>query len=327
MKEKSGKIKYKLMAAVFVIAVLVLYGLIYVAPKFSDAFIETYTAEFGTLDVDLNIDYLCVRNERVYTSDADANVVRNIKAGSLVRSKSKIVTVGGVPYTTQERGLVSYVFDGLEKKYTPDNIGDITLKDLTPSGRKYGTQYKLKTCSKGNVKKGTALYKIIDSHVWYLVTFVDSDKAANLVQGARVTVELDDKDHTQLRFTVESVEEPGKNKKNDVPQVKVVLSCDRYYYYEGRLRFGSARVITSQVTGIILETSSISEEDGVKGVYVKNKYADYVFTPIKIIAEVGDKTVCESRTFYDAETDKIISTVKNYDSVKKGDGSENVDQN
>ena len=83
-------------------------------------------------------------------------------------------------------------------------------------------------------------------------------------------------------------------------------------------------MIISQKTGIVLETSSISEEDGWKGVYVKNKYGNYVFTPISIIAEVGDKTVVESRTFYDKDSDKIISTVKNYDSIKKGDGSGNV---
>jgi hypothetical protein len=68
-------------------------------------------------------------------------------------------------------------------------------------------------------------------------------------------------------------------------------------------------------------------ETPTKGVYVKNKYNDYVFTPISIIAEVGDKTVVENRTFYDSENDKIISTVKNYDSIKKGDGSGDVDQN
>ena len=49
------------------------------------------------------------------------------------------------------------------------------------------------------------------------------------------------------------------------------------------------------------------------------KYGEYIFTPISIIATVGDKTVVESRTYYDAKAKKMISTVKNYDSVKKGD--------
>jgi hypothetical protein len=36
--------------------------------------------------------------------------------------------------------------------------------------------------------------------------------------------------------------------------------------------------------------------------------------------------VVESRLFYDAEKDEMVDTVKNYDSVKKGDGSGHVDK-
>ena len=106
----------------------------------------------------------------------------------------------------------------------------------------------------------------------------------------------------------------------------MIFSCDRYYAKEDQLRYGTARVISRKVSGIVLDTSSIVEEEGYKGVYVKNKYNDYVFTRISIIEEIGDKTVVESRSFYDPEKDEMISTVKNYDSVKKGDGSGNVDK-
>ena len=47
---KKGKIEIAL--AVFLILVAVLYFLIYIAPGISDVFVETYTAEYGTLDVD-----------------------------------------------------------------------------------------------------------------------------------------------------------------------------------------------------------------------------------------------------------------------------------
>ncbi|MBR5258662.1 MAG: hypothetical protein IKV51_06920, partial [Clostridia bacterium] len=88
----------------------------------------------------------------------------------------------------------------------------------------------------------------------------------------------------------------------------------------------TVRIITAQKTGIILETGSIVEVDGQKGVYVVNKYGDYVFTPIRIISVVGDKTVVESHTFYDSETDTTYYTVNNYDSIKKRGGVEDVDQ-
>ena len=346
MKKLSAKNKFRIAAILFVLVTAVLYFLIYVAPKVSDVFVETYTAEFGTLDVDSTADVICVRNERLYTSDGEGAVKRKIKAGSLMRRGSRIVTVNGVGYYNQERGLVSYYYDRLEKKYTPDTMKDLDVSYLTEKkDSKGGSNYKLRTCRKKEAKKGSPIFKIVDNHNWYLVTWMDAEKAKSFIEGNGVTVEFSDKNQTQLRFRVyyvepdkesgdgtgnESGETDEKDEKDEDEEDdnlrQVILSCDRYYARMSRLRYETVRIITSKVTGIILETSSIAEEEGVKGVYVKNKYGEYVFTPISIIAEVGDKTVVESRTFYDAKNDKIISTVKNYDSIKKGDGSEDVDQ-
>ena len=73
----------------------------------------------------------------------------------------------------------------------------------------------------------------------------------------------------------------------------------------------------------MLETSSIAEEDGTKGVYVKDKFGNYNFTPISILAQDGEVTAVEKNYFYDSEG-KTVSTVKNYDEILKG--SENADE-
>ena len=364
MKPKVKTNKFRIAIVVFVLLFCLLYFMIYVAPKVSDAFVETYVCEYGTLDVDFTSDYLCVRNENLHTADAAGTVDRKASAGNLVRIGNKVVNVGGVDYRAQERGLVSYTYDGLEDNLTPDTIADLTPNALNPPVDEEGNStYKLRKCVSETAAQGDPLFKIIDNHRWYLVTWVDQATAEKLSQYGRVTIELNDEEHTQLRFRVDSVEteDPPEDeaeaeaeaqttdeaaadeteaaddadaedkaeagKKDEKVLRKAVFSCDRYYSNVDGLRYGTARIITTSVTGIILETSSIAEEDGVKGVYVKNKYNDYVFTPISIIAEVGDKTVVENRTFYDSENDKIISTVKNYDSIKKGDGSGDVDQN
>ena len=353
MKSKVRINKFRVAVAVFVLLFCILYFLIYVAPKVSDAFVETYVCEFGTVDVDFTSDYLCVRNEKVHTSDGTGEIDRRAKAGNLVRVGNRVVTIGGVDYRAQERGLVSYTYDGLEDKYNPDGIEDLKISALNPPKDEEGNStYELKKCASETAKPGSKVFRIIDSHKWYLVTWVDQETADRLAGLSRVTIELPDEDKTQLRFRVESVEtadpeetdeensqdeadkeegeteaeEPAESSEDEPVLRKAVFSCDRYYSHVDRLRYGKARVITSRATGIVLETSSITEEDGVKGVYVKNKYNDYVFTPIKIVAEVGDKTVVENRTFYDPESDKITSTVKNYDRIKRGDGSGDVDQ-
>ncbi len=340
MKSKIKVNKFKVAAVILFLIAVVLYVLIYVAPKFLDAFVESYTAEFSTLDVDQTIDYLCVRDERVHTADAAGSVKRVAKAGSLKRNGAVIVKVGGVSYHAQMRGIVSFNYDGLEKQLTSERLGDLTEKSLHPVKDDKGKmKNRLRKCSKGSVVKGDPVFKMVDNSAWYLVTWVDAASAEAYRVGSGVTVEFDDKDKTQVRFSVYSSEaqeykeaqaaaEGKEASEISLPEdknYKVILKCDRHYKRFSRLRYGTCRVILSQKTGIVLETSSITEEDGKKGVYVKNKYGDYVFTRISIIAEVGDKTVVESRTFYIPETDEMVPTVKNYDSIKKGDGSGNVD--
>ena len=351
----SGRKKLIIAAVIFLIIVTVLYLRIYVAPKVSDIFVEDYTVEYGTLDVDAELKYLCVREETVHTSDADGTVERQAQSGDLVRSGQPVSAVNGYGYAPAERGLVSYFYDGLEDTYTPENMSELTPASLEPSKDEDGNStYKLSSCAESSVTAGSPLYKIIDSHGWYMVTWTDAEQALTYEEGTRVTIEFDDEEKTQLRFLVyynqaereaaeaeyeeeeteeseesseESSETTAETEASEEPELKqVIFSCDRYYAKEDQLRYGTARVISRKVSGIVLDTSSIVEEDGYKGVYVKNKYNDYVFTRISIIEEIGDKTVVESRSFYDPENDEMISTVKNYDSVKKGDSSGNVDK-
>lgn len=316
-KSSKGKLKFKIATAIFLLILVALYLLIYVAPKFSDAFVETYTAELGTLDVDYAIDYVCVRNEKVHTSDYTGNVSDRVSAGSLMRANSRIVSVGGVGHHSQMRGIVSYYYDGLEKKLTPEKLEKLKKSALYPEDE---TKYELKKCHKQSAVQGDPIFKIVDNSAWYLVTWQKYKVASEFVQGNGVTIELDDKDKTQVRFRVQYNAADGikksKAKKNKL--YKVIFSCDRYYPGFAKLRYGKARVITSQKTGIILESSSVTKIKGQRGVYVKNKYGDYVFTPVRVIAKVGDKTVVESRQYYDEKTEKMVSTVKNYDSIKKG---------
>lgn len=360
----SGRKKLIIAAIIFLILCTVLYFRIYVAPKVSDIFVEDYTVEYGTLDVDAYLDYLCIRNEYMHYSEADGTIERKAEGGDLVRIGDVVVEINGYGYATSERGLVSYHYDGLEDSYYPSVMSGITPSALEPQKDEEGNlKYDLKSAAEDNVANGEPIYKIIDSHAWYLMTFLPPEEAMAYEEGSRVTVELDDEEKTQIRFMVyynqaereaaeaeqegeteseaedtpesgsddtgesaegEGTEGEGTAEEPDLKQV--IFSCDRFYENEDCLRYGTARVITRKVSGIILDTSSIVEEDGVKGVYVKNKYDEYVFTRIKIIDEVGDKTVVESRTFYDPETDEMVNTVKNYDSVKKGDGSEDVNK-
>lgn len=421
---KNGKIK--LAVAGFLILVVLLYFLIYVAPGISDIFVETYTAEYGTLDVDYSADCVAVRTERLYTADYPGAVTRVANPGDLKTVSSNIVNVGGTAYYCQERGVVGYQYDGMETVLTPETMMEVGPSSLHPAEDENGQPvYELKDCVSADAIAGDPVYKIYDNQTWYLLTFLDKDTAKAVRDAGAVTVELPDESKTKLKFRVhyvdeiqeegttsESADDSGNAETNDgagndepedqepqEPQgtagviksigedvyspkdltvdskitqtvtsaktivgtaleakdqetaegtgdqetsseptddqaetedqeklYRVILSCNRYYSELGSLRYATVRIITAQKTGIILENGSITQVDGKKGVYVVNKYGDYVFTPISIISVVGDKTVVESHTFYDRETDTTYYTVDNYDKIKKRGGGEDVDQ-
>ena len=95
---------------------------------------------------------------------------------------------------------------------------------------------------------------------------------------------------------------------------RVILSCNRYYRDFDRYRIRRCALITANTSGILLETDSIVEEDGQKGVYVVDKLGNYNFTPVRILDQNGNVTVVEKNYFYDAEG-KTTETVSNYDEI------------
>ena len=337
MKKKADARKIKLAIFLWILVVILLYFIIYVAPGVTSIFVESYIAEYGTIDVEQEIDYLCIRNERVHTADNTGSVTRLTDSGSLVRNNSKIMTVGGMKYYSRIRGVVSYVYDGLEKKYNSDKIGEIKLSDLTKPQSKDGEAHSVKPCASKEAEPGDAIYKIVDNSAWYLVSFLNAEELEPLAEGQSVRIRISEKDDFTMPFRVSEIEDfeqledetvteeedssdekPG-DKAEDEKKYRIVFVCDRNYDNFDKLRYGRATLITSRKTGIILESSSVVTEEGQKGVYVLNKYNNYVFTPISVIAEIGDKIIVENRVYYDAASEKMINTVKNYDSIKKGD--------
>ena len=94
-------------------------------------------------------------------------------------------------------------------------------------------------------------------------------------------------------------------------KLRVILSCNRYYPSFQKLRTKTCKLIRSNKSGILLETDSITEVDGQKGVFVANKYGSYNFTPVKILSQDGAVTVVEKNLYQDAEGN-MVETVRSY---------------
>lgn len=303
--KKKSKTKFYVIGWLILVAILCVF--IYVVPNVSDAFKETYVAEYGTLEAGAEADCLFVRDETVFTADSAGTVTRNAKSGKLVRTGSKIVTLSGTAYYSSDKhGIVSYYYDGLEESLTSDALDSITIASLEKAEAE---DFSVNKCKK-EAAAGDPIFKIIDNTAWYLVAWLSADDAEGFTEGNRVYVDLDS--DTRLKMKVKSVTAEGDKQ-------KIVLSCNRYYEDFDKYRAKSCNLVKSSRSGILIEKSSIVEEDGHKGVYVKDKFGNYNFTRVSVLATDGDTSVVEQSYFYDDEG-KTVSTVSNYDEILRSKG-------
>lgn len=307
---KGAKSKKKLTGRtwgiIFVIMFLVLYGIIYVVPKVSDIFLQTYSAEYGTLESSFQVQCIFVRDERVYRADAEGSVQRHIEGGTLVRNGSHIVTVAGTNYYNGERGTVSYRYDGYETRVTSADMAQLTKSFFEGYSASEGS---VKAMNTGTVQTDQPVFKIIDNKEWFLVCWIPTEEAAKLEPGQAVKIKIDEADKESLEMKVVSLTNQGG-------EYQTILSCNRTYKDFDKYRVKECTIITFGANGIILETNSIVEKDGVKGVYVVDKLGDANFVPVSILFSYGEKTVVVKNYFYDSQG-YSVATVKNYDEVLK----------
>ena len=315
MKKKKTTKGTRRTIAIYLFILAVLYVMIYVVPQVSDIFVETYTAEYGTLQVTDDATCLFVRNEKTYSAKSAGSVDRVVKAGRLMRSGANIVNVGSLAYHSDMKGIVSYYHDGLETVYTPETMTALTSAALS---REKQDANPVKKASSKDAAAGDVLFKIVDNQKWYLLCWLKADVAEKYKEGKNITVDFQDgkgdQEATQLKMHIDSRTVQGD-------EVMLILSCNRHYEDFDQYRVKDCTLIASQTSGIFLETDSIVEEDGQKGVYVVDKLGNYNFTPIRILGQDGSVTVVEKNYFYDAEG-YAVSTVQNYYTILRPEPEE-----
>lgn len=308
MKTKK-KTKVKIWAVLLTAAFVALYIYIYIVPKVTDAFTETYSAEYGVLEIGEECEFLAVRDERLHTSDQSGQVDRVAEAGSLMRKNSRIVTVGDTAYYSQMRGIISYHYDGLEEVYLPDDMFSIEESALDNKTEEGEEKYPVKECVTGNAASGDPVFKVVDNKEWYIICWIEPKKAEDFVAGKPVSVRFADGELVQMKVH----QSAQQNRK-----FQVILSCDRYYEEFDRIRTGTCTLIKSRKSGLLLESDSIVEQNGQKGVYVVNKLGVPEFVPVKVLSSDGQTTAVEKNQYFDAEG-KVVYTVETYDQILRID--------
>ena len=298
---------------------------VYLFPQVRGILTSTYIAEQGEISLSEDVTGYILRDETVYTAAAPSDIKRLAEEGTLYPANTQAVELspGGIANTENENqfkavlsllgdavkpsadgmvsdaGYISYSIDGYEDRLNPKNIQDIKMSEYE------GINVGLKTnAAKGQCTIGDPLFKITRNGKWYLVFFVDIDNTFRYEEGD--TVEITIGDVTETAYISEVTE--------GVHVSRVVLKCGFFYKNCLKDRKIDATVTTASARGLKLETKSIVERDGKKGVLVKDKLGNYTFTRIALKADNGKECIAYQDLFMDDEGN-FVETIGIYDEI------------
>lgn len=310
---------------IFVISLIVLYGIIYIIPKVTGALVSSYTAGYGELKITDDVAGYLVRDEKVYVSETGGKANRYIDSGTLVRKGTTVMEVTGgsddeidaaytgalkrlgdksIPtgnFSVSDGGVISYYTDGYEGQLTPE-----TMEKGNFAYYRKLSQANVIDLKRDNVVAGEPVFKVVDRTKWYIVCYVDKKHMDRYELGDEVTVE----------FKSDFVEAEVYKIDKEGSKARIILSTDHYFNQFARTRVADVSLVTSDVKGLIIDNDSITEEKGVKGVYVQEKTGEYVFVPIMVRITDGKQSVIMD-TYFDDDNGQRHMTVEIYDEVLK----------
>ena len=232
-----------------------------------------------------------------------------------------VVTEDGI---AREAGYVSYYVDGAEAKLNTKSFEGLQKRDYKSLSNKRAIETPTKKCG-----RGYPVFKIVSNSKWYLVFYLSNEAAEKYTEGGTVDIELNGEPVT---VTVHRIESGTKTS-------RITLTCKSFFDGFLEMRSLDTKVTVSSAQGLVLEDASIVEApDGKRGVFVKNKLGEHVFTPVSVKADDGVKCVVYSDIYVDADGN-FVETIGTYDeivaspseddiaSLKKGGSSDKDDQN
>ncbi len=227
----------------------------------------------------------------------------NAAKEEIVKQNKSVNGAGIVPenYISQSNGVISYFIDGYESEFTPENIALLSREKVQ------GLNIEVQNLVRETTLSKEPLYKVVDNKKWYAVFWVAPENIVKYEEGHKATINLP---LGQVDGTIYDI-------LDDNGQWLVVLEFNRYYEEFAKIRKIDAEVITSDYSGLIIENESITSKDGQTGVYVKDKSAEYVFKPVKIITSDGEWSLVEVSYYYTDDGATKVETVNIYDEILK----------
>ena len=308
---------------------VLLYLVIVLVPKITDAFESTQTLEPGELRLSCETTGYLIKTEAIGTAGNAGAVEYKYDPGKIVGKDWKVVTIDAgdaiqeagdtvssafanqmnqlknfdrVKETNNAiiSGIFSLTFDGNEDFFSPENMYNITREeaDSRSTSRK-----KLKRTS---TKAGDPLFKITNDGRWYFICWLKEKERNKFDEGQEVTLTLPE---GNAQGRIEKIDKEGK-------RFRTIITSNRYYKKLEETRKVDATVTGTNAKGLVVDNDCLIDKDGVQGVYVRDKNGEYSFTPVQIINTDGEQSVVTESRYYD-QNGKMIMTVSVYDEISK----------
>lgn len=350
------KTRTKISVAVFIVAAIVLYVIIYVVPKMQGMLEETEVLEYGDMPLKDSVSILIVRSETLFAADKSGAVEYLVDEGTKVRSGVPLISItdaqppegGGQQGEGEDdaeteigteagimaaaaaiavenpgnaapfTALLSYSADGYETILTPGAIEGLRQNALADVPESGISLVR------DYAESGTPLYKLTDNNLWFMVYWVKSEREGAVKYTSAGAVSINGSEvlsGIQVRIGKTLVDARIDSVTPQGEYDRIVLQSDMYYKALPVIRKMDAEVIFSEHQGLIVNERNIEIKDGKPGVFVRQRNNQFKWVPVNILKTAGDKHIVSAGSFQD-EKGKLVYTVKYYDEVLKEPAAE-----
>ncbi|OLS01690.1 HlyD family efflux transporter periplasmic adaptor subunit [Tissierella creatinophila] len=203
-------------------------------------------------------------------------------------------------YTTKFAGIISYKIDGYENIFKPQGFENYTYDTFTIPEEEIDDNGEIKT------PKEFKGFKIIDNFQWYLAIKIENRKDIN-------DYTIGDILYVKYPIKGKELEIEGKviSINNSSNKSVIILKFNKYLHDFYNARFPKVKLVQEKIEGLKIPNSTIFEQDGEKGVYIKDFSGIVKFRPIKTIATRGEYTYIDK-----GDKDTLISIDTKKDNVR-----------
>ncbi|HHY99513.1 MAG TPA: hypothetical protein GYA03_00305, partial [Tissierellia bacterium] len=228
-------------------------------------------------------------------------------AGQLYDMKNNLVnsiSTHKVAHYSDRAGIISYKTDGLEGIYNFENVLDMTPSSFNKR------EYTIKS-KKEHIQSGEDFYKIIKNFEYYIAARVNNEKAKLFEENKYIKVRVlsDGGQHLVWGY----IEKINYGSEESV----LVLFFDDYFYKVYDKRYVNIELITATYEGLKIKNQALTEQNGMKGVYVQDASNIIKFFPVEILGSDEEYSIVYPGDYIGVNERNIIKVgEKRYPTIK-----------